>query len=82
MTGNTRVKVTPSPCPNSVTPDILKPDVIAPGLNILAAWSGNSGPTGMDEDKCRVNFNIISDTSMSCPHVSGLAALLKGAHPN
>ncbi|XP_031494929.1 subtilisin-like protease SBT1.7 [Nymphaea colorata] len=90
MTGRTRVGVRPSPViasfssrgPNSITPQILKPDVIAPGLNILAAWSGNSGPTGMVEDKRRVDFNIISGTSMSCPHVSGLAALLKGAHPN
>ncbi|KAF3787878.1 Subtilisin-like protease SBT1-7 [Nymphaea thermarum] len=89
-TGKTRVGVTPSPVvarfssrgPNSITPEILKPDVIAPGLNILAAWSRNNGPTGMDEDNRRVDFNIISGTSMSCPHVSGLAALLKGAHPN
>ncbi|KAF3790601.1 Subtilisin-like protease SBT1-7 [Nymphaea thermarum] len=73
--------MTPSPPPNSITPDILKPDVIAPGLNILAAWSGNSGPTRMDH-KRRFDFNIISDTSMPYPRVSGLAALLKGAHPN
>jgi subtilisin family serine protease len=47
---------------------ILKPDIIAPGLNILAAWSGSVGPLAI------VGFNIISGTSMACPHVSGLAA--------
>ncbi|CAN6482123.1 unnamed protein product [Victoria cruziana] len=88
-TGRTRVGVRPFPViarfssrgPSSITPEILKPDVIAPGVNILAAWSGSSGPTGTSDER-RVEFNIISGTSMSCPHVSGLAALLKGAHPN
>nr|GEW70143.1 subtilisin-like protease SBT5.3 [Tanacetum cinerariifolium] len=64
--------------PNIITPDIIKPDITAPGVNILAAWSplatertaGNS-----------LNYNIISGTSMSCPHVSAVAALLKSVHP-
>ncbi|VFQ95117.1 unnamed protein product [Cuscuta campestris] len=67
--------------PNSVTPQILKPDIIAPGVNILAAWPGTVPPTELVEDKRRVLFNILSGTSMSCPHMSGLAALLKAAHP-
>lgn len=67
--------------PNSITPEILKPDVIAPGVNILAGWTGTVGPTDLDIDPRRVEFNIISGTSMSCPHVSGIAALLKKAHP-
>ncbi|KAL5700231.1 hypothetical protein ACHQM5_025704 [Ranunculus cassubicifolius] len=67
--------------PNSLTPEILKPDVIAPGVNILAAWTGSTGPTDLDIDPRRTEFNIISGTSMSCPHVSGLAALLKKAYP-
>lgn len=86
----TKVGIEPSPVvaafssrgPNSITPDILKPDLIAPGVNILAGWSGAVGPTGLAEDGRRVGFNIISGTSMSCPHVSGLAALLKTAHPD
>ncbi|KAM0937433.1 putative tripeptidyl-peptidase II [Dioscorea sansibarensis] len=85
----TKVGIRPSPVvaafssrgPNAVTPEILKPDLIAPGVNILAAWSGSVGPTGLRVDTRRVEFNIISGTSMSCPHVSGLAALIKGAHP-
>ncbi|KAL1564218.1 subtilisin-like protease SBT1.7 [Salvia divinorum] len=86
----TKVGIEPSPVvaafssrgPNSITPQILKPDLIAPGVNILAGWSGAVGPTGLAEDGRRVGFNIISGTSMSCPHVSGLAALLKAAHPD
>ncbi|CAA6664642.1 unnamed protein product [Spirodela intermedia] len=67
--------------PNGVTPQILKPDVIGPGVNILAAWSGSVGPTGLSKDRRRSQFNIMSGTSMSCPHVSGIAALVKAAHP-
>lgn len=53
--------------------DLLKPDVIAPGQDILAAVSpvGNGG----------LDFNLYSGTSMSAPHVAGVAALLKQAHP-
>ncbi|KAJ6852748.1 subtilisin-like protease precursor [Iris pallida] len=86
--GGTKVNVQPSPVvaafssrgPNAVTQEILKPDLIAPGVNILAGWTGAVGPTGLATDSRRVEFNIISGTSMSCPHVSGLAALVKGAH--
>lgn len=85
----TKVGIQPSPVvaafssrgPSSITPDILKPDLIAPGVNILAGWSGAVGPTGLPTDKRHVDFNIISGTSMSCPHISGLAGLLKAAHP-
>ncbi|KAJ6930230.1 hypothetical protein NC652_013922 [Populus alba x Populus x berolinensis] len=86
----TKVGIQPSPVvaafssrgPDSITPDILKPDMIAPGVNILAGWVGSVGPTGLATDGRRVEFNIISGTSMSCPHVSGLAALIKAAHPD
>ncbi|GFP97519.1 subtilisin-like protease [Phtheirospermum japonicum] len=87
--GSTQLGVQPSPLvasfssrgPNPITPDVLKPDLIAPGVSILAGWTGRVGPTGLPEDTRRVDFNIISGTSMSCPHVSGLAALVKAAHP-
>ncbi|XP_074273225.1 subtilisin-like protease SBT1.7 [Silene latifolia] len=67
--------------PNPITPEILKPDLIAPGVNILAGWTDKVGPTALETDTRHVSFNIISGTSMSCPHVSGLAALVKAAHP-
>ncbi|XP_042494602.1 subtilisin-like protease SBT1.6 [Macadamia integrifolia] len=68
--------------PNGVNPEILKPDLIAPGVNILAAWTDAFGPTGLDSDTRKTEFNILSGTSMACPHVSGAAALLKSAHPD
>lgn len=68
--------------PNGLNPEILKPDLIAPGVNILAAWTDAVGPTGLDSDKRKTEFNILSGTSMACPHVSGAAALLKSAHRN
>ncbi|XP_068664348.1 subtilisin-like protease SBT1.8 [Aristolochia californica] len=88
--GGTVLNVRPSPVvaafssrgPNTVTPEILKPDMIGPGVNILAAWSEAVGPTGLVKDKRRTKFNIMSGTSMSCPHISGVAALLKAAHPD
>jgi subtilisin family serine protease len=67
---------------NRRAPEILKPDVIAPGVNILAARTGESSPTGLGTDRRRVQYNIISGTSMSCPHVSGVAALLRQARPD
>lgn len=66
--------------PSSVVGDFIKPDVTAPGINILAAWPPTTSPTGLRNDKRRVSFNVISGTSMSCPHVSGLAALIKSVH--
>ncbi|KAF8027432.1 hypothetical protein BT93_E0360 [Corymbia citriodora subsp. variegata] len=64
--------------PSINSPGILKPDIIGPGLNILAGWPS---PVDNSTDKKRA-FSMISGTSMSCPHLSGVAALLKSAHPN
>lgn len=66
--------------PSLVGPEVIKPDVTAPGVNILAAWTPVTGPSLLRSDNRSVLFNIISGTSMSCPHVSGLAALLKSVH--
>ncbi|KAJ0770107.1 putative cucumisin [Helianthus annuus] len=63
--------------PNLASPGILKPDIIGPGVDILAAW-----PTTYDNTTTTSPFNVISGTSMSCPHLSGIAALLKSAHPD
>ncbi|KAK1353819.1 hypothetical protein POM88_052184 [Heracleum sosnowskyi] len=67
--------------PNLVTPEILKPDITAPGVSIIAAYTREQGPTNQQFDKRRVLFNAASGTSMSCPHVSGIAGLLKTLYP-
>ncbi|KAL7160253.1 hypothetical protein ABFS83_01G081300 [Erythranthe nasuta] len=64
--------------PSLASPGILKPDIIGPGVSILAAW-----PVSVDNyTNEKATFNMISGTSMSCPHLSGIAALLKSAHPD
>ncbi|KAJ4970531.1 hypothetical protein NE237_003630 [Protea cynaroides] len=67
--------------PSTLSTDILKPDLSAPGINILAAWPPQSPPSSFPFDRHSVNWNFQSGTSMSCPHVSGVVALLKSVHP-
>ena len=64
--------------PNAVAPDVIKPDVTAPGLQIVA---GNS-PFPDPETPSGELFQAIGGTSMSSPHVAGIYALLKQAHPD
>ncbi|KAK4435247.1 Cucumisin [Sesamum alatum] len=68
--------------PSPITPDILKPDITAPGVDILAGWSPLSPSSIYYGDERSTLFNIISGTSMSCPHASGAAAYVKALHPN
>jgi subtilisin family serine protease len=64
--------------PNAPALDLIKPDVTAPGVNILA---GNT-PTPEPGDVPGELFQAISGTSMSSPHVAGVFALIKQAHPD
>ncbi|CAA0841886.1 subtilase family protein [Striga hermonthica] len=67
--------------PSKISPDILKPDITAPGDRILAAFKEGS-PLGPDSDDILEKYWMISGTSMSCPHVAGALALLKAVHPD
>ncbi|XP_026398342.1 subtilisin-like protease SBT5.3 [Papaver somniferum] len=62
--------------PNIIAPDVIKPDITAPGVNILAAWSP-AAPTQFGS----VNYRFDSGTSMSCPHATGVAAIIKSHRP-
>ncbi|XP_074290159.1 subtilisin-like protease SBT4.3 [Silene latifolia] len=69
--------------PNTIASDILKPDISAPGVDILAAYSpkGHLSPD-FPEDQRSATYNMISGTSMACPHVAGAAAYVKSVHPD
>ncbi|WCJ24412.1 Subtilase family protein [Euphorbia peplus] len=59
--------------------DIMKPNVVAPGNSIWAAWS----TLGTDSVEFQgESFAMMSGTSMAAPHVAGLAALVKQKFPN
>ncbi|XP_058744447.1 subtilisin-like protease SBT3 [Vicia villosa] len=69
--------------PSKSYPRILKPDVMAPGTNVLAAYVPNLSSASIGTNVfLSSNYNLLSGTSMSCPHVSGVAALLKAARPD
>ncbi|PIN25333.1 Cucumisin [Handroanthus impetiginosus] len=68
--------------PNPIIPDILKPDITAPGVEILAAFSPIAPVSNYPSDKRSAKYKILSGTSMSCPHAAGAAAYVKSAHPD
>ncbi|KAF9602796.1 hypothetical protein IFM89_031565 [Coptis chinensis] len=67
--------------PSSSCPKVLKPDLMAPGTFVLAAWPQTTPVTDLGSHSLYSNYNLLSGTSMSCPHTAGLAALTKAAHP-
>ncbi|KAG4211292.1 hypothetical protein ERO13_A02G095500v2 [Gossypium hirsutum] len=61
--------------PSSISPIVLKPDIAAPGVDIIAAYI----PFGAKKNS---GFALLSGTSMSCPHIAGITALIKSVHKN
>ncbi|OEL32273.1 Subtilisin-like protease SBT1.7 [Dichanthelium oligosanthes] len=88
--GGTAVGVKPAPAvsyfsargPGQISPTILKPDVVAPGVNILAAWVPNKEIMEIGRQKLFTKYALVSGTSMSSPHVAGVVALLRSVHPD
>ncbi|OVA04694.1 Peptidase S8/S53 domain [Macleaya cordata] len=72
---STKVAYFSSRGPSSIAPAILKPDIAAPGVSILAA----SSPFDPSMDG---GFAFHSGTSMAAPHVAGIVALIKSLHPD
>ncbi|KAJ7960211.1 Subtilisin-like protease-like protein [Quillaja saponaria] len=68
--------------PNLDSPDILKPDLSAPGANILPAWPPTIPISREVLGTKGFKYSILSGTSASCPHVTGSTAYVKATHPN
>jgi subtilisin family serine protease len=73
--------------PNVANANIMKPDVAAPGTDILAAVSADLTHAQRDavaagESAPSRDFAFYTGTSMASPHVAGIAALLKQRHPD
>ncbi|WP_076421090.1 S8 family serine peptidase [Colwellia sp. UCD-KL20] len=62
--------------PNQSSYDIIKPDITAPGVKILAATTNTPMFTTKGE-----SFQYLQGTSMSSPHIAGMAALFKDSNP-
>ena len=63
----------------SATIGVSKPDITAPGLQIIA---GHTPQPMNPEDPDGQLFQVIAGTSMSSPHVAGAAALVKNLYPD
>ncbi len=63
------------------TGDWIKPDITAPGVQVLAGTTPQPDQTTADNGPAGNLFMAIAGTSMSSPHATGVAALVKAAHP-
>jgi len=72
--------------PNMGDPNILKPDLTAPGVDVIAAVTADLTQAQRDAVANgsfvpQADWASYQGTSMSSPHVAGLGALLRQAHP-
>ncbi|XVF33429.1 hypothetical protein REPUB_Repub17cG0168200 [Reevesia pubescens] len=67
--------------PSPGSQHLLKPDIAAPGVDILAAYTLMKSLTGLEGDTQHSKFTLMSGTSMACPHAAGVAAYVKSFHP-
>jgi Subtilase family/PA domain/Fibronectin type-III domain len=96
VNGHTNVKAawaqgTPSPSQPDVmatfssrgpTGDWIKPDVTAPGIQVLAGMTPQPDQTTADNGPPGNLYQAIAGTSMSSPHAAGVSALVKAVHPS
>ena len=62
--------------------DFIKPDVTAPGVQVLAGMTPQPDQTTPTNGPSGNLYQAIAGTSMSSPHAAGVSALVKAAHPD
>ena len=62
--------------------DWIKPDVTAPGIQVLAGTTPQPDQTTADNGPAGNLYMAIAGTSMASPHAAGVSALIKAAHPD
>ena len=62
--------------------DWIKPDVTAPGVQVLAGMTPQPDQTTADNGPPGNLYQAIAGTSMSSPHAAGVSLLVKAAHPS
>ncbi|XP_055808230.1 subtilisin-like protease SBT3 [Solanum dulcamara] len=87
----THIDVTPAPVvsafssrgPSRSYLRVAKPDIVAPGVLILAAWPSNVSAAVIGVNTfLNSDYRLLSGTSMATPHIAGIAAMIKGVHPD
>ncbi|TXG68608.1 hypothetical protein EZV62_003543 [Acer yangbiense] len=66
--------------PDPINPGVLNPDILAPGVDVLAAVTPIRPFIKIGKYKLVTDYALDSGTSMATPHVAEVAALLKAVH--
>ncbi|GKC20204.1 subtilisin-like protease SBT1.9 [Tanacetum coccineum] len=66
--------------PDPISPSVLKPDILAPGVDVLGAVRPDVPFMEAEHYDLLTDYALYSGTSMAAPHIAGISALVKAIH--